>query len=66
VITPSELGLWLLTDTIERSQAMVDLIASRDLVIVGDGETFTVARAHDDIISRLEAGNLPLAAAALA
>jgi hypothetical protein len=66
VITPSALGLWLMADPIERSQAMVDLIDSADLVIVGDGETFTVARTHHDIVSHLETGNLPLLPAALA
>lgn len=65
-MTPYALGLWLLADPIERSQAMVDLIESADLVVVCDGESFTVVRAHDDIISRMEAGNFPLPLAALA
>jgi hypothetical protein len=40
---------------------MVDLIESADLVIVADGETFTVGRTHSDVISRLETGSrLPL------
>jgi hypothetical protein len=64
VITPSELGIWLLADPIERTQAMYDLISSRDLLIVADGDTFTVVRAHNDIISRLETGNFPLPLAA--
>jgi hypothetical protein len=59
------LGLWLLADPLEHSRAMVDLIESADLVVVVDGDTFTVARTHNDIISRLETG-LPLPPAALA
>jgi hypothetical protein len=66
VITPPELGLWLLTETIERSQALQDLVTSRDLVVVVDGDIFTVARTHGDIISRMETGNFPLPLAALA
>lgn len=67
MITPSELGIWLLADPIERSQAMHDLVISRDLLILSDGDTFTVVRAHDDTISRLETGShFPLPLAALA
>ena len=40
---------------------MVDLIESRDLVVVADGETFTVVRTHSDAISHYETGSrLPL------
>jgi hypothetical protein len=39
VITPSELGLWLLADPVNRSQSMIDLIESADMVIVPDGES---------------------------
>jgi uncharacterized protein (DUF924 family) len=65
-VTPSALGIWLLADPIEHSQAMQDLVTSRDLLIAVDGDTFTVARAHNDIISRLKTGNFPLPLAALA
>jgi hypothetical protein len=60
------LGLWLLADPLEHSQAMQDLVTSQDLVVVVDGDTFTVARTHNEIISRMEAGNFPLPLAALA
>jgi hypothetical protein len=67
VITPSALGLWLLADPREHSQAMNDLIASQDLLVVVDGDTFAVMRAHGDIVSHLETGSyLPLPPAALA
>jgi hypothetical protein len=67
VISPSALGLWLLADPLEHSQAMIDLIVSRDLLIVADGDTFAVVRAHGDDISRLETGSyLPLPPAVLA
>jgi uncharacterized protein (DUF924 family) len=65
-VTPSALGLWLLADPLEHSQAMQDLVTSQDLVVVVDGDTFTVARTHNEIISRMEAGNFPLPPAALA
>ena len=61
-----DLALWLRADPVERSQAAVDLIASNDLIIIPDGDTFTVARAHGEIISRLEAGSFPLPMAAMA
>jgi hypothetical protein len=35
VITPTELGLWLLADPIGRSQSMIDLIESADMIIAG-------------------------------
>jgi hypothetical protein len=60
-ITPVELSLWLLTDPARHAQDMAELIDSADLVIVADGETFTVVRTHSDVISRLETGSrLPL------
>jgi hypothetical protein len=40
VITPAELGLWLLADPVNHSQAMIDLLDSNDMVIVADGESF--------------------------
>jgi hypothetical protein len=65
-VTPSALGLWLLADPAERSQAMIDLIASQDLLIVADSDTFAVVRAHDEIVWHLETGNhFPLAPMAL-
>jgi hypothetical protein len=46
---------------------MVDLIESTDLVVIAAGDTFTVLRAHSDIVSHLETGSqFPLPLAALA
>ena len=67
MITPTELGLWLRTAPAQHSQDMVDLIESRDLVVVADGETFTVVRTHSDIISHYETGGrFPLPTSATA
>jgi hypothetical protein len=67
VITREELALWLPADPIVHSQVMQDLVTSRDIAVVADGDSFTVVRAHNDIISRLEIGSsLPLLSAALA
>ena len=61
MITPAELGLWLLADPVGHSQSMIDLIDSNDMVIVADGESFGMKRRHNDVISHYETGSaLPL------
>jgi hypothetical protein len=61
MITPVDLSIWLRSDTVDRAQALLDLIESHDLMIVPDDETFTVCRRHSNGISYLELGSaIPL------
>jgi hypothetical protein len=64
VISAVELALWLAAGN-ERVDAMADLVASGDLLIVPDGDDgFGLIRTHDDQVTRFECPMPPLPAAA--
>jgi len=60
MLTPSELSLWLRVAATDHTTAMSELIASTDLKVITEGDTFTVIRAHDNSISRYEIGRAPI------
>ncbi|MGO9684295.1 MAG: hypothetical protein ACLPTZ_17245 [Beijerinckiaceae bacterium] len=66
MITPSGLGLWLRLDAIEHTDAMIGLIASRDLRVVADGDVFSVERGHYGPVTRFECGQMPALPATIA
>jgi len=58
MITSSDLSLWLAVDLDGRVPAMIDLVASGDLLIVSDGDAIVgLKRGHHNPVTKFEIGN---------